>query len=243
MSQLIAVVVVLLAAIIQRITGLGFALVATPALVLLIGPSEGVQLVVLIGIVACGAMGLTMWRSIDWTRALWLIWPVLIVAPLAAWVVDISAEPVLLVIVGIAAVLGLLTGRLRQASVLLVGKRGAVAAGGIAGFLNVTSGLSGPPLVAYGDSVKWELVRFVATLQVIFVAYNVVTVAWRGIPSTISWSWLFVLAAVAVGGIAVGARLSRFVPARWARWAMFAVAWTGAVVVLGRGSIGLMGIA
>lgn len=243
MSFLIAVLVVLLAALVQRITGLGFALVATPPLVLLLGPGEGVQVVVLVGIAACGAMGLTMWRFVDWRRALWLIWPAIVVAPLAAWVVSISPGAVLLLIVGVAAVLGLLTGRIRRASVLLVGRPGIVAAGSLAGFLNVTSGLSGPPLVAYADSIKWDLRSFVATLQVIFVAYNVITVAWRGLPSTISWSWLTALFLVAVGGIGLGTLLARRVPASWARWTMFAVAWAGAIIVLVRGLLGVIGAA
>jgi uncharacterized protein len=243
MSLVAAVAVVLLAALVQRITGLGFALVATPALVLLYGPAEGVQVVVLIGIVACGSMGLTMWRSIDGPRALWLLWPAIVIAPLAAWVSAISPGPVLLLIVGAAAVLGLLTGRVRRASRYLVGRPGAVGAGALAGFLNVTSGLSGPPLVAYADSVKWEQRRFVATLQLLFVAYNILTLAWRGIPTTVPWEGLGLLALVALAGIGVGTWLARFVPARWARWAMFTVAWAGAVIVLVRGVLGVAGIA
>jgi uncharacterized membrane protein YfcA len=242
MSLLAAGAIVLLAALVQRITGLGFALVATPALVLLLGPAEGVQVVVLIGIVACGSMGLTMWRSIDWRRAFWLIWPAIVVAPLAAWVTAVSPGPVLLLIVGLAAVLGLLTARVRRASVLLVGRPGAIAAGALAGFLNVTSGLSGPPLVAYADSVRWELRRFVATLQVIFVAYNILTVIWRGAPAETPWTSLALLAIVALAGIGLGTYLSRFVTATWARWAMFTVAWAGAVVVLVRGAMGVSGI-
>ncbi len=242
MTMLLAAAAVLLAALVQRITGLGFALVATPVLVLVLGPVEGVQLVVLIGIVACGSMGLTMWRAIDWSRALWLIWPAVLIAPLAAWVTAISPASVLLLIVGGAAILGLLTGRIRRASVFLKGKPGAIGAGALAGFLNVTSGLSGPPLVAYADSIKWELRRFVATLQVIFVAYNIITVAWRGLPATVDWPWLAALAVVAVAGIALGGVLVRFVPVRWARWAMFAVAWIGAIVVLVRGGLGLLGV-
>jgi uncharacterized membrane protein YfcA len=47
---------VVLGAGMQRITGMGFALVATPFLVLLLGPVEGVVLVNLCGAVTAGAI-------------------------------------------------------------------------------------------------------------------------------------------------------------------------------------------
>lgn len=52
----------------QRITGMGFALVAAPFLVLLLGPVEGVVLVNVCGAVTAGAIIVRVVRDIDWKR-------------------------------------------------------------------------------------------------------------------------------------------------------------------------------
>jgi len=61
-------VISLVAAVVQRITGLGFALVATAPLVILYGPLDGVRLVVLLGLVASGSMLLAVLPDVDWRR-------------------------------------------------------------------------------------------------------------------------------------------------------------------------------
>lgn len=241
MLLLISCAVVFLAGLVQRLTGLGFALFSTPLLVLLFGPDEGVRLVIVLGLIVCGIMGATMLRGVDWARTWGLIWPALVTAPIAAWVAHVSPEPVLLIIVGCAAVLGLLSAKLRRLSRFLVGRPGTMVAGGFAGFLNVTSGLSGPPLVAYAESIRWNPARFVASLQVLFVVYNIVTLAWRG-PPAIEGSSMLLLALAAVVGLLAGVALTRVVPARWARVGMFGIAWAGSAAVLFRGAAGLFGI-
>ncbi|MBK0419957.1 TSUP family transporter [Leucobacter sp. CSA1] len=172
--------VVLLAGAVQRITGLGFALTATPALVLGFGPTEGVRLVMVLGIVACALMGATMVSLIDWARSWSLIWPAMLTAPLAAYAAYVSPPAVLMILVGLAAVFALVTAGARGLSRMLRGRAGGLVAGGFAGFLNVTSGLSGPPLVAYAESIRWHPQRFVASLQLVFVAYNLIVLG-RGL--------------------------------------------------------------
>lgn len=243
MTLVMTAAVALLAALVQRITGLGFALVATAPLVLVFGPDDGVRLVVLLGIVASGMMAVTMLRDVGLTRTIWLTWPALVISPLAALVIAVAPSAVLLVVVGSAAVFSLVSNRIPGLATLFVGRRGAVVAGASAGFLHVTSGLSGPPLVAYAGNERWDLKRFVATMQVVFVLYHVITLAWRGFPEATAPAELSILAAVVVAGIIGGGLLARVVPVRWARWAMFAVAWAGAIVVLGRGVLGLIGMA
>jgi len=57
----------------QRITGMGFALVAAPFLVLLLGPVEGVVLVNLCGAVTAGAIIFRVVRDIDFAKQVMVV--------------------------------------------------------------------------------------------------------------------------------------------------------------------------
>jgi uncharacterized membrane protein YfcA len=235
----LAALIAVVAALVQRITGLGFALVATAPLVVLYGPLEGVRLVVLLGLVASGGMLLAVLGEVDWRRTGYIVAAGALCSPLAAWVSVVAPGPVLLLIVGGAALLSLLVGRISPLVRFLTGVPGAVVAGGAAGFLHVTSGLSGPPLVAYSSGDRWEHRSFVASAQVVFLALHLLTLAWRGVPATPRRD-VVVLAILVAAGTVAGSLLSRRIPLRWARGAMFAIAWVGAVTVLVRGADALM---
>ena len=75
MTVILAAIAAFVAAVIQRITGLGFVLVLVGPIVLLYGPVEGVTLGVLLALVASLVAIPLVWRQIDWGRSWWLIWP------------------------------------------------------------------------------------------------------------------------------------------------------------------------
>lgn len=241
MIVVLAAVAALIAAVIQRITGLGFVLVLLGPVVALYGPVEGITIAVLLALVAAVAAVPLVWRQVDWARALWLIWPGLVAAPFAAFFVQVLPEPALLLLIAGMAYFALVAGWLPALSTPLQGRAGAVVAGSAAGFLHVASGLSGPALAAYAVGSKWEQRRFAASVQVIFVAFSAVSVALRGLPTS-PVADIGVLVAATVGGILVGSILSRTVPPRIARIAMLAIAWAGATVVLVRGILALAGV-
>ena len=234
MTLILAGIAAFVAAVIQRITGLGFVLVLVGPIVLLYGPVEGVTLGVLLALVAALTAIPLVWRHIDWRRAWWLIWPGLIAAPFGALLVRLLPEAALLILIAAMAFFALIAGHLPALSASLTGRTGAVVAGSAAGFMHVASGLSGPPLAAYAVGDRWPQRRFAASAQVIFAVFSVVSVALRGLPaSPIEDVGLLVVATIA--GIAIGTTLSRNVSPRIARFAMLAIAWAGATVVLVRG--------
>lgn len=238
MSLLLAAVAALVAAAIQRITGLGFVLVLLGPVVAVYGAREGVTVAVLLALVAAVAALPLVWRQIDRARAWRLIWPGLIAAPAGALVVQVLPEPALLLLVAAMAFFALLAGHLPALSAALTGRSGALAAGGAAGFMHVTSGLSGPPLAAHAVGDGWPQRSFAATVQLIFAVFSLVSVALRGLPA-LPPSDVGILVAATVVGIVVGTALARFVPPRIARASMLAIAWAGAVVVLVRGIVAL----
>lgn len=238
MSLLLAAAAALVAAAIQRITGLGFVLVLLGPVVAVYGAREGVTVAVLLALVAAVAALPLVWRQIDRARAWRLIWPGLIAAPAGALVVQVLPEPALLLLVAAMAFFALLAGHLPALSAALTGRSGAIAAGGAAGFMHVTSGLSGPPLAAHAVGDGWPQRSFAATVQLIFAVFSLVSVALRGLPA-LPPSDVGILVVATVVGIVVGTALTRFVPPRIARASMLAIAWAGAVVVLVRGIVAL----
>jgi uncharacterized membrane protein YfcA len=237
-TVILAGIATFVAAIIQRITGLGFVLVLVGPIVLLYGPVEGVTLAVLLGFVASLAAIPLVWRHIDWRRSWWLIWPGLIAAPFGALLVRLLPDAALLILISAMAYFTLVAGRIPALSGSLTGRRGALAAGAAAGFMNVASGLSGPPLAAYAVGDRWAQRSFAASAQLIFIAFDLVTVALRGLPvSPVEDVGTLLIATVA--GIAIGTVLSRNVSPRIARGAMLVIAWAGATVVLVRGILAL----
>lgn len=235
---LLAALTAFVAAVIQRITGLGFMLVLIGPFVLLYGGIEGVTVGVLLALVAAAIAVPLVWREVDWRRTGWLIWPGLVAAPAGLLFVRLLPEPALLLTIGALAVFALVAGRIPQLSRALTGRSGAVAAGAAAGFMNVASGLAGPPLAAHAVGDGWSQRSFSASVQVIFAAFGVITVALRGLPAEPPVDVALLAAATAVGIIA-GSALARVIPPLVARRAMLVIAWSGAALVIVRGIIAL----
>lgn len=239
MIVLSAAIAAFVAAVIQRITGLGFVLVLVGPIVLLYGPVEGVTLGILLALVASLSAIPLVWRHIEWARTWWLIWPGLVAAPFGALLVNLLPEPALLLLIAAMAYFALVAGWIPALAASLRGRPGAVVAGSAAGFMHVASGLSGPPLAAYAVGDSWPQRRFAASVQAIFATFSVVSVALRGLPAS-PVANVGVLVGATVAGIAIGTLLSRHVPPRVARTAMLAIAWAGATVVLLRGILALL---
>lgn len=233
---LIACATILVAAVVQRLTGIGFALVATPVMVLLYGPTDGVLAVVVLGLFASLILLLTMLRDVDWRRTLWLTAAGVAASPLAAWLVSLAPSEVLLLVVGAAGLLALLGSHLGPVAAALTGRRGAIIAGAASGMLHTASGLSGPPLIAYAAGTRWPHRSFAASLQVVFIGFHLSTLLWRGLPEFELGDLSWLLAVTLVGSIA-GTVTARWVSVRWARIGMLVVAWAGTVAVLVRGVI------
>lgn len=234
----LAVLTALVAAIIQRITGIGFVLVLLGPFVVIYGGREGVTLGVLLAFVAALTAIPLVWRHVDWRRTGWLIWPGLLAAPLGALVVWTLPEAALLLLVAAMAFFALLAGHLPALAAALTGRSGAITAGAAAGFMHVASGLSGPPLAAHAVGDRWPQRSFSASVQVIFAVFSLVGVALRGLPAQPPGDIVILVAGTAVG-IVIGTLLTPHVAPALARRAMLVIAWVGASVVLIRGILAL----
>jgi hypothetical protein len=213
----------------QSVTGLGFALVAAPGLIALLGPSRGVAVVVLLGTLASVLPLLGQWRAVRVRDGGTLLIPTLLATPVVGMLVAGADTAALAVAAGVAVLIGVvaLWRGLRWAR--LVSVPGAIGTGITSAALNVIGGVGGPPVGLYAANAGWPADEARATLQAFFLIQGVVTVAVIGV----AWPSPAMLAALVVGTLA-GMWIAPRLPAEQARVAVLAVAAFGGVgLVLG----------
>lgn len=237
---LVAVLAVTGGAVAQRVTGMGFALLAVPFLVLAQGPIEGVVLANWCGVLTSAVNLISTRRDVDWHRVRWL-------TPAAV----IGCLPGLLLIrVGSTAVLGLGVGLITLIALLasLRAPEGGRAdtrtlrsgIGFASGFMGVSAGVAGPPLVIYRKAVDWPLRRFAASIQFHFMitGLTALLVKWGAGPAYTGWQWLGLIAGLAVGTL-IGARLSGRVHPRTGLRLVMIIAFAGTISTIVRALLGL----
>lgn len=227
-------------AVAQRSTGMGFALLASPFLTLVLGPFEGILVANVCGTVA-SLLNLTqVWRDVDWRRAAILVpMGVVGVVPGAIAVLLLPTAPLM---IGVSAVviIGLgLTMMLRGRT--LPSSKALAATGGLAsGFMNVTAGVGGPGVVVYARATGWPHHRFAATAQLHFLALGITSLAAKqALPTLPAIGWAALLVSLILG-LLVGNRLATKIEPALAMRLVMSVAMAGAIIALGRGIASLL---
>jgi uncharacterized membrane protein YfcA len=229
---LIAGLAVALGAVAQGVTGLGFSLVCAPILIATLGPREGVRTALLLSTFLNVALLARTHRHVLWREGSILLVPAVASTPFLAWASRRIDGRLLTILAGGLTVL--------SAAALLAGVRwqrargvGAGLAAGIASAaMNVIGSIGGPALALYSVNADWPPARARSTLQVVFLATNLVAIASLGLPASHdAGAWLVRFAALAVGWIA-GLRLHRVVPDEGARVATLGVAAVGGMIAL-----------
>jgi uncharacterized membrane protein YfcA len=231
--------VVLVGAGAQRVTGLGFSLVASPFLVLLLGPFNGVLVVNACGAVTAFVVLTQVWRDVDLRRAVLLIVSALPAVAAGAWMARSLPAAPLAIVVGVLILVALVAVVASERARVLRGTPGAVIAGLGSGFLNVTVGAGGPAVAVYAVSTGWAQRRFAATAQLIFGVLGVASlVAKGGRPSMAAAGWLTVAGGL-LAGILVGNQVAARVSPERAQTAVIILAMAGAVLTVIKGLLAL----
>ncbi|WP_448809255.1 sulfite exporter TauE/SafE family protein [Agromyces bauzanensis] len=229
----------------QRVVGLGFGLVVSPFLILLIDPRASVLVINLIGAISAATVLTRVWRDVDWRAFSWLVIPACLgVVPgiLLASVIDAD---VLRLLIGLIVFAALTASLLVTRSELVVRGDGArVVTGLLSGVLNSGAGVGGPTVSIYAVLSRWEQRSFAATLQPFFVTLSTVTIIAKRTmtpaeaPDWSWWAWGLLIGAMLLG-VAVGDRLARHISARAARIGVIAFAYTGALTAIAFAVAGL----
>ncbi len=229
----LVVLAVLVGALAQSVSGIGFSLVCMPFLVGALGAHEGVRLRVVLSLLVNVGLLARHHRDLDRRGALLLLAPAAVATPVAAAAVRALPDRPAQAAAGGVIVLGtvLLAAGVRWRAAR--GAAGAVGVGIVSGVTNVVAGVAGPPVALWADNAGWSAGTTRATLQAYFLGLNVITLVSLGRPRTGTGLLLAAGAALAVG-VLLGAPLSARVPQAVARRATLALAAAGGLTVLVR---------
>lgn len=224
----------------QRSTGMGFALLSAPFLVLVLGPLQGILVVNAASCVASALILVQVWRDIEWSRAAVLVpMGALGVIP-GAVAVALLPEAPLTIVVSLLVILGL-TATLLMRDRTVPPSLGLGAMGGFAsGFMNVTAGVGGPGVVVYARATGWPHHRFAATVQLHGLVLSIVSLlAKRELPSLEPTGWAALLLALVLGLVA-GDQLARRVDGSSLMRSVMVIAMTGGILALARGVLAIL---
>lgn len=206
----------------QTVTGLGFSLIAAPALLALFGPRDGVAMVVVLATFASLVPLLSQWREVRLKDAGLLLTPTLLATPVVALALAGVDTSLVAVASGVAVIAGVVLLARGASWRWLRGLPGGIAAGISSAVLNVVGGVGGPPMGIYAANAGWGPAQSRATLQFFFLIQNIFTALVIGVLAPAWW----MAAALAVGTVA-GMLAAGRIPATAARFAVLVVAALG----------------
>src|SRR5699024_10204292 len=111
---------------------------------------------------------------------------------------------------------------------------GAIFAGTLSGFSNVTAGVGGPALAMFGAATKMSMPSFIPTVQVVALLTNILSVTAK---SHMSLPIPLVIAAVCcvLIGLVTGSRLQRVITPTRAQTLALTLAFAGSLAATARG--------
>lgn len=220
----------------QRITGLGFAMLSAPFAVVVLGTHQGIMLITVLAVIASLLMLPSMWRDIHWSRVLWIGIPAMVSIPFAAWVGTLIDGSIIYLLVGVLVIVGLGAALLMRGSGEPVTSRSAQIVTGVgAGAGSVLAGIGGPAMTIFGVVSRWPVASFAASLQPIWVMCCTAVLISRStfmgstLPALDWWTWVIAALGIAVG-MRVGQRAVGKVNDRVVFGIVVVLAMTGAVL-------------
>ncbi|MEU6352390.1 sulfite exporter TauE/SafE family protein [Streptomyces sp. NPDC047072] len=230
--------IVLLGSCVQWLTGMGFALVSVPALVLLLGPVEGVVLANCAAGAICSVGLLGGRRRVRLRSMAPLCAAAACTVPAGTWVTHQLPEPWLLLVMGALVTTATLLVMRGIRVPALHGTRGAIAAGAAGGFMNSAAGVGGPPISLYALNAGWPVREFVPNAMFYGVLVNAFSVASNGVPDLTGTQWATVVTAMTTGAL-LGRTLAGHLPEPRTRLLVLLLALAGGLTAVTKGLWGL----
>lgn len=201
---------VLVATIVQQVSGFGFALLAVPLASLAVGPKDAVAIAMAAGFVSSGTMALRLRPRVRRTELRRLLLGAAVGLPLGvAGLATVPEDPlrVALAVVVLAMVAVLASGYRRPSTAPTT----QVGAGVLSGLLNGSLGTGGPPVIVLLQAAATEQHAFRATTTAFFAVCDVVAIPLillSGAARPEAWLAAAISIPTLVVGDAVGHRLA-----------------------------------
>ena len=221
-------------------TGLGFALVSGPLLVLVLDPFNGIALANILSAAISALVLLRTFRDTDWRAVGKLLIGLAVGMPLGVLVVYSLPSEMLLIVVGSITGIAVLFALFKRSLRIFKGTPGSIAAGAVSGFSNVTAGVGGPALALYGAATAMSVQAFIPTVQAVGLVTNAISIAAK--PTLhIPLPLLLGSFGCVAFGLILGSLLRRFVPASRAQKLALMLALIGSLAATVRGILLLLG--
>jgi len=202
--------VVFAAGVLRGFTGFGFALVAVPAITLLVEPAAVVPAILIVAVVAGAELVPQAWPAVHWPSMRLLLGGAALGTPVGMIALKLLPANTMRVIIGVVvlAMVGLLWRgfKLKAAPP----RRTQLGIGMLSGLLNGGTGMGGPPVIIYYLASPEGVAVGRASLLVYFFFLSIWATAVNGVGGLLSVRVL-VLAALMVPFMLVGNRIG----ARW----------------------------
>ncbi|APX33632.1 hypothetical protein BH708_13925 [Brachybacterium sp. P6-10-X1] len=232
---------VLMAATIQRVVGLGLGMLFAPYAVVLIGAHEGIMLANFLGTLMPILLLPRIWSDIEWRTVAWIGLPAVAVMPAAAWVSSISPPgPLYLVVASLVLLSLMISVALVRVQRTVEGRRAQVITGIGSGLGTVLGGVGGPAVTVYAVLSRWPVLPMVATLQPLWILVSSVSfaskLAWDDgqLPDMPAGMWI-AIAVIVVGSIFLGEAVQKRLREKAIQRMVMAMGFVGALLALGTG--------
>lgn len=177
MSEIILVgLVVFLSAFVQGFSGFAFSLILIPLLGLFFNFHDIVILNIIFSFILNLSVFIKIRKYAKIKELAVLIVFAIIFTVVGARFIGIIDEKVLKLILGVLLVVSSVINLLQIKITIKEYKKYYPYVGGITGFLNGISGISGPPLIIFFSNIKMDKLTYKATFNTIFLSLNVVAI-------------------------------------------------------------------
>lgn len=211
--EVLLLLAVVLGAFAQGATGIGFGLLCAPVAALVLDPADVVGTVARVALVVDVALVLGGRASVDGRVLRNYALPAIAAVPLAVATLAVVPDTAVVVAVSVLTLAGataLLGARAVPDAVVLAAPAGPqLAAGFLAGFMGVTSGMPGPPVALEAARRHAPPAQARATLAVLFLCIDGIAAVAN--PTSVSGTALALLAAASLVGLLAAARWARAV--------------------------------
>jgi uncharacterized protein len=218
-AEFILIVIMLCAMFVQGAVGFGSALIAMPVLITLLGTDTAGPLFALIAQTA-GIILLIRYHQHFQVRGLWRLFAASLCGiPLGILLVQRLDQTLALALLGVVMIIYALYSLFSVDVPLLKDRRWGFVFGFANGILHGAYNTGGPPLVIYGNAVRWSPTEFKTNLQTLFFINGLIVIgahAFNGHYTSEVFRYYALLVIPMIAGLLLGQQTDRVIaPARF----------------------------